>query len=203
MTTADRSALLIVDVQNDFCAGGALAVPNAERVIPALNRQIDEAVAHNIPVYASRDWHPPNTAHFLQFGGPWPAHCVQGTDGARFNPSLRLPADAIIITKGADTSGQGYSAFEGHTAEGLSLHADLRARSIHHLIIGGLATDYCVKHSVLDALKAGFRVTVLDDAIAGVEATGSERAIAEMCDRGAVLQCVNRHSYAVAASERR
>ena len=185
MSTADRTALLIVDVQNDFCAGGALAVPDAERIMPALNRYIDESTAHHVPVYASRDWHPAKTTHFAQFGGPWPAHCVQGSDGARFHPSLRLPADAIIITKGAETSGHGYSAFDGHTAEGLSFLADLHSRGIHHLLVGGLATDYCVRHSVLDALEAGFRVTVLVDAIAGVDVDASARALTEMCDAGA------------------
>ena len=136
-------------------------------------------------VYASRDWHPAVTNHFKPYGGPWPVHCVQGTDGARFHPSLRLPVTAVVVTKGEVPHSSGYSAFEGRTSEGKPFLADLRERGIDHLYVGGLATDYCVKQAVLDAMSAGFQVTVLEDAIAGVEPEGSARAIAEMLERGA------------------
>jgi len=188
MIDARRAALLIVDVQNDFCAGGALPVPNADRVVRALNEDIDEALARGMTVYASRDWHPPVTNHFKAYGGPWPAHCVRDTEGARFHPDLHLPASAILVTKGEDAASPGYSAIEGRTPAGKSFLKDLRERGIDHLYVGGLATDYCVRHSVLDALSAGLRVTVLGDAIAGVDAEGSERAVAEMRLHGADVE---------------
>jgi nicotinamidase/pyrazinamidase len=183
----NRSALLVVDVQNDFCSGGALAVPLSDWVVASLNKYLDDAVARGVPVYASRDWHPDVTNHFAPYGGTWPVHCVQGTTGARFHPDLRLPATSVVVTKGEQANSAGYSAFEGRTAEGTILLADLRRRGITHLFVGGLATDYCVRHSVLDALLAGLRVTVLEDAIAGVDVTpgDSARALADMRDQGA------------------
>jgi nicotinamidase/pyrazinamidase len=181
------SALFIVDAQNDFCAGGALAVPGSEQVVQALNRHIEDAASRGLPVYASRDWHPPVTDHFEKYGGTWPVHCVQETPGARFHPGLRLPPAATVITKGDRPDRHGYSAFEGHTPQGRALLADLQARGITHLYVGGLATDYCVKHTVLDALASGLRVTVLEDAISGVDVTAgdSARALAEMRAKGA------------------
>jgi nicotinamidase/pyrazinamidase len=185
----DRSALLIIDVQNDFCAGGALPVPDAERVVPVLNRHIAEAITRGEPVYASRDWHPRMTRHFNANGGDWPPHCVQDTHGARFHADLQLPASGRIISKGQDADTHGYSAFEGRTPDGKTLLADLRARQITHVSIGGLATDYCVKYSVLDALRAGLSVTVFCDAIAGIDVHPGDvdRAFAEMRQAGALL----------------
>ena len=185
--TEAQSALLVVDVQNDFCSGGALAVPENERVIDALNRHLAAAVERRMPVYASRDWHPALTTHFKQYGGEWPTHCVQHSTGAAFHPRLRLPADAIVVTKGDRADAPGYSAFEGTTATGQPLLADLRQRGVAHLYVGGLATDYCVRASVLDALAAGLQVTVLADAIAGVDVRpgDSDRARAVMQARGA------------------
>lgn len=187
--TGKRSALLVVDVQNDFCPGGALPVPSGDRVVPALNRRIADLTAQGSPVYASRDWHPAVTAHFEAYGGRWPSHCVQDTGGARFHEDLRLPASTIVISKGQDPERAGYSAFEGYTQDGRTFLSDLQARGIDHLFVGGLATDYCVKHSVLDALRLGFGVTVLGDAIAGVDLqTGdSERAIDAMRQAGAKI----------------
>jgi nicotinamidase/pyrazinamidase len=185
MIDGKRAALLIVDVQNDFCPGGALPVPSGDRVVPALNEYVDLARARGATVYASRDWHPAITAHFTSHGGPWPPHCVQGTDGARFHPSLRLPATTIVVNKGMDPNAHGYSAFDGRTADGRPFLADLRARGIDHLYVGGLATDYCVRRSVLDALSAGLAVTVLEDGVAGLNPADSAEAIAEMRARGA------------------
>jgi nicotinamidase/pyrazinamidase len=181
----DSSALLIVDVQNDFCTGGALAVAGSERVVATLNRYIEDAVARGITVYASRDWHPAGSSHFQPFGGIWPVHCVQDSRGAAFHPDLRLPSDAVVISKGDDPAQHGYSAFEGHTPDGVRLLDDLRRRGITHLYVGGLATDYCVKHSALDAAAAGLQVTVLQDAVAGVDVQpgDSNRAIAAMRDK--------------------
>lgn len=183
----DRSALLVVDVQLDFCPGGALPVPGGDRVAAAISEHIVDAVACGLTVYASRDWHPPVTTHFAPYGGTWPVHCVQGTRGADFHPALRLPDTAIVITKGERADAHGYSAFEGHTPDGTPLQSDLQMRGITHLYVGGLATDYCVKHSVMDALSAGLMVTVLEDAIGGVDVRpgDSARALAEMRQRGA------------------
>lgn len=183
----ERSALLVVDVQNDFCSGGALPVPTSDRVVTSLNRYIGNAVAHGVAVYASRDWHPAITNHFTPYGGTWPVHCVQGTDGARFHPDLRLPSTSTVVSKGDQPNSAGYSAFEGRTSDGTLFLTDLRKRGITHLYVGGLATDYCVKHSVLDALSAGLKVTVLEDAVAGVDVRpgDSTRAIADMRQKGA------------------
>ena len=117
MTSGNRAALVIADVQNDFCAGGTLPVPDADRIISTLNDYIAAAVSQGVVVYAVRDWHPAVTTHFQAYGGPWPVHCVQGTNGARFHPDLRLPAAVIIVTKGTDPNSAGYSAFEGHTSD--------------------------------------------------------------------------------------
>lgn len=185
----NRSALLVVDVQKDFCPGGALAVPGGDRVVPVLNQYIENAVAKGWVVYASRDWHPPVTRHFQPYGGEWPPHCVEDTEGASLHPDLRLPPSTIVISKGQDPENPGYSAFQGHTPEGQPLLADLHDRQIGHLYVGGLATDYCVKQSVIDALRNGFRVTLLADAIAGVEVQPGDslRAIDEMRHAGADL----------------
>jgi nicotinamidase/pyrazinamidase len=186
MTSRENSALLVVDVQNDFCTNGALAVPGSERVIAAMNRHISHAVSRGWPVYASRDWHPAQTTHFQPYGGQWPVHCVQNSSGARFHPDLQLPIDAIIVTTGEGADDPGYSAFDGRTPDGGTLFADLRGRGITHLYVGGLATDYCVRASALDGVNAGLRVTLLEDAVAGVDLTpgDSARAIEEMRAKG-------------------
>lgn len=185
MNDGHPTGLLVVDVQNDFCQGGALAVPGGDRVVVALNQYIVTAVAWRVTVYASRDWHPQVTSHFTSHGGPWPVHCVQESEGARFHPDLLLPSTAIVVTKGESPDSPGYSAFEGRTREGKSFLADLLERGIEHLVVGGLATDYCVKHSVLDALSAGLQVTILEDAIAGVDPGDSVSALNQMRERGA------------------
>jgi nicotinamidase/pyrazinamidase len=187
MTDGRVFALLVVDVQNDFCPGGALAVRGGESVVAPLNRAIAWTHAHGGRVYASRDWHVPDASHFNAYGGVWPVHCVQQTPGAAFHPALRLPDDATIVTKGDSPASDGYSAFEGHTPTGASLVHDLREKGVTDLYVGGLATDYCVRHSVLDALKTGLDVTVLTDAVAGVDVNpgDSEKALEEMRAAGA------------------
>jgi nicotinamidase/pyrazinamidase len=182
-----HSALLIVDVQNDFCPEGALPVPSSDHVVTSLNRYIEDAIAHHVPIYASRDWHPAISTHFAPYGGRWPVHCVQGTAGARFHPSLGLPPTTTIISKGEQPDTPGYSAFEGRTADGILLLEQLRKDDVARLYVGGLATDYCVRASVLDALSAGLTVIVLQDAIAGVDVRpeDSSQAIADMRKRGA------------------
>lgn len=203
--TDTRPALLIVDVQKDFCLGGALAVPNGDRVVEPLNRYIAGAAARGWPIYASRDWHPPITSHFQPHGGQWPPHCVQDSEGARFHDALRLPSSAVIVSKGQFPDRHGYSALEGVTPDGRTLLDDLRARGVTHLYVGGLATDYCVRQSVLDARKAGLSVTVLADAIAGVDVTpgDSARAIAEMTEAGAEIRHPHEVDFAAPAGQQR
>ena len=198
MVAGVRAALLVVDVQLDFCSGGALAVPNGERVVPVLNRAIENALRHGLLVYASRDWHPPVTIHFKAYGGPWPPHCVQGTEGAQFHPDLELPPSTILMTKGDDPNMHGYSAFEGHTADGIWLADHLHVQGIEDLYMGGLATDYCIRESVFDARRAGVHVTVLQDAVAGIDVKpgDSERAFADMRDAGAELTTSTEWVYA-------
>jgi nicotinamidase/pyrazinamidase len=185
----EKAALLIVDVQKDFCPGGALAAPGGDRIIPALNRHLAEARDREMPVYASRDWHPVVTSHFKQHGGEWPPHCVQGTAGARFHADLKLPPDAVVISKGDDPARPGYSAFDGHTESGNSLAHDLRDRNVTCLYVSGIATDYCVKATALDALRAGFDVRMLTDAITGIDVNpgDSDRALEELTREGAQL----------------
>ncbi|WP_224982463.1 bifunctional nicotinamidase/pyrazinamidase [Geomonas agri] len=182
-----RAALLVVDVQIDFCPGGALAVPNGDQVVPLLNRYLELFNQRSAPVFASRDWHPEQSKHFKEQGGIWPVHCVQGTAGADFHPGLRLPEGTILISKGMTNWDNGYSALQGVTENGTPLAMLLRRMELDRLYVGGLATDYCVKESVLDALKEGFTVTVLTDAIRGVEvqAGDSEHALQEMLAAGA------------------
>jgi nicotinamidase/pyrazinamidase len=184
-----RKALVLVDVQNDFLPGGSLAVPEGDRIVPVLNQYVDLFHRAGLPIYATRDWHPEQTRHFKAYGGVWPPHCVQGTRGAEFHPDLKLPPETIIISKGMDPNEDSYSGFQGRTAEGRPFAEELKARGIEHLYVGGVATDYCVRHTVLDARREGFQVTVLEDAIRGVDLTpgDSERALREMVEAGATL----------------
>ena len=182
-------ALVIVDVQNDFCPGGTLAVAGGDRVAAPLARLAARCAAAGLPVFASRDWHPPDTAHFQDAGGPWPAHCVRDTPGAELHPDLVLPPEAVILSKGVDPQADGYSAFEARDEAGRDLVELLRAAGVDHLLVGGLATDYCVRATALAALARGLRVSLLTDAVAGVNVQpgDADRAIEEMVAAGAQL----------------
>lgn len=181
-------ALVIIDVQNDFCPGGALAVPEGDAVAPVLSEYARQFAARGEPVFASRDWHPEITRHFRDHGGDWPVHCVQGSPGAAFHPDLRLPPGTVVVTKGDDPDGDGYSAFQAHH-RGKLLPDLLRDRGITDLYVGGLATDYCVKATVLAGLAAGIRTTLLIDASRGVNLRphDSEEAIEAMVRAGAAV----------------
>jgi nicotinamidase/pyrazinamidase len=172
-------ALIVVDVQNDFRPGGSLPVPDGDRVVPVLNEYLSRAAAAGIPIFASRDWHPAHTAHFAQDGGIWPVHCVQGTPGAAFHPDLRLPPTTGIITKGASQRDEGYSAFEGQLPDGRDLATALHEAGVTRVYIGGLATDYCVRATVLSARAAGFDTMLLRDAARPVEVHPGDGAHAE------------------------
>lgn len=182
-----NAALLIVDVQNDFCPNGTLPVPDGDRVVAPLNRAAERFATAGRPVLASRDWHLQVTKHFREYGGVWPVHCVQGSPGAAFHPELRLPPDTVVLSKGIDPEQDGYSAFEAITDDGRTMEEVLTSQGVRHLYVGGLASDYCVRSSVLDALRLGFSVTVLSDGVAGVDVQpgDSTRALAEMSRAGA------------------
>ncbi|MEE4134453.1 MAG: bifunctional nicotinamidase/pyrazinamidase [Desulforhopalus sp.] len=184
-----KRALLLVDVQNDFCPGGTLPVPEGDRVIDPLNRAIARSLAAGWPIFASRDWHPPHTSHFVGQGGTWPAHCVQQTSGADFHPGLRLPESVVVVSKGSDPQADGYSAFEAVSEGGKTLAELLAAAGVEDLLVGGLATDYCVRATVLDALRLGFSVALLEDGVAGVEIKpgDSQRAVEEMRQGGTAV----------------
>jgi nicotinamidase/pyrazinamidase len=185
----EHRALIVVDVQRDFCPGGALPASGCERILPAINRYLAEAQQVSMPIYASRDWHPAITSHFKAYGGEWPPHCVQGSRGAEFHPGLHLPASATVISKGDDPERPGYSAFDGHRPDGGSLLQDLRDRHVNTLYIVGLATDYCVKRTTIDALQAGLHAIVLTDAVAGIDVNPGDvdRALTEMSRAGAEM----------------
>jgi nicotinamidase/pyrazinamidase len=178
----ETSALIIVDVQRDFCTGGALPVPEGDHIVPVLNRYVQKFVMARAPIYATRDWHPPNHVSFTSQGGSWPQHCVQNTVGAEFHHGLELPERVKIVSKAREPSSEAYSGFEG-----TDLAEDLRKQGIRRVFIGGLATDYCVKNTVLDALDLGFEVILLEDAIRGVDVTAgdSDKAIRDMVKKGA------------------
>ncbi|RJO64569.1 MAG: bifunctional nicotinamidase/pyrazinamidase [Candidatus Omnitrophota bacterium] len=183
-----KRALLIVDLQNDFCRGGSLVVPEGEKTVPLLNKYIRIFLKFDLPIFASRDWHPRETQHFKHFGGLWPVHCLQNTLGARFYKGLKLPEEAIILSKGTSPAEDSYSVFQAKDLNGLDFISLLKIFGITELYVGGLATEYCVKYSVLDALKYGFKVKLLMDAIRGVNVkpADSQQATSEMIARGAV-----------------
>jgi nicotinamidase/pyrazinamidase len=174
-------ALVVVDVQNDFLPPeGALAVPGADEVIGPINELL--ACGDFDLVIASRDWHPPDHSSFDSHGGPWPAHCVRDTPGAQISPAIDRQAIDVVIDKGTEQGSDGYSAFESPQLSTL-----LADREVELLTITGLATDVCVKHTALDALRRGLRVRIPTDAVRGIDASGSSRALAELAAAGARL----------------
>lgn len=170
-----HAALLLVDVQKDFLPGGSLAVPAGDAVVPVLGRYIALARVRGMPIFASRDWHPARHCSFREEGGVWPVHCVAETPGAEFAPGLELPPGAVIINKATQTDVDAYSAFAG-----TDLAQRLHDLGIKRILVGGLATDYCVLNTVLDALKEGFEVLLLEDAIRAVNVRPGDGERAEM-----------------------
>ena len=177
--------VLHVDIQNDFVSG-SLAVKNGEQVIQPANNISTIALRRGVPIAASADWHPRQTTHFAEFGGKWPVHCVADTEGAAFDS--RFKTDGLVVFhKGMSTKDDGYSPWEGKTAKGVSLDTFFKRRGVNKLVVDGLATDYCVRAGVLDALAKGYEVYVPKDAIQAVNlsANDGENAIAEMQAKGA------------------
>lgn len=178
-------ALLLVDVQNDFCPGGSLAVEGGDEIVAVLNRWIAAAHDKGIPIVASRDWHPVHHISFSEQGGPWPVHCVQDTPGAAFHAELALPDDTIKVSKGTRFDQDAYSAFEN-----TGLATFLHDRQVRRLWVGGLAQEVCVRETVLQALKEGFEVHVLMNATRPVNAQQGAQAADDMHLAGAVLERV-------------
>jgi len=176
-----HTALVVVDIQIDFCPGGALAVADGDKVVEPLNKYIEKFRVAGAPIIFTRDWHPPDHSSFKSQGGPWPPHCVQGTEGTKFHPDLVIPPEEEVVSK-ADRKDEAYSFFQG-----TDLAERLHKRGIKRLLVGGLATDYCVKETVLDGLREGFEVFHLDDASRGVniKPDDSEHALREMVAKGA------------------
>lgn len=188
MTEETRPALLVVDVQNDFCPGGALAVTDGDKIIEPTNKAIRFFDKNGQPIFASRDWHPPDTKHFKDYGGIWPAHCIADTRGAKLHPDLKITGPTYIITKGTSKNDDGYSPFEG-TAYGRPLNELLRALKVTELFVCGLATDYCVKAACLDARKLGYTVYLMTDACKAVKLKPGDEALAlnEMANAGVIF----------------
>jgi len=188
-------ALIIVDLQNDFCPGGSLAVPRGDDIIPAVNDWIARIEAAGQRIVFTRDAHPANHISFQARGGPWPPHCVPGTPGFEFHPALYIPSDAVIFHKGFDPDQDAYSGFEGVLVDSAGHYTDLglaewlRQHDVTTVYVAGLATDYCVRATVLDALREGFSTRVIRAAIRGVDVTAgdSDRAIREMQEKGALM----------------
>jgi nicotinamidase/pyrazinamidase len=177
-------ALVVVDLQRDFLPGGALGVPHGDAVVAPLNRLLKAFESRGLPSIATRDWHPPDHCSFKAQGGPWPPHCVAGSQGALFAQALALPGGAQVVSKATTSQHDAYSGFAG-----TALHALLQRFGVGRLFVGGLATDYCVLHTVLDARALGYEVIVLRDAVAAVNAQVDDgaRALARMQAAGARL----------------
>lgn len=192
METITRKAVLVVDVQNDFCPGGTLAVKDGDKVVEPLNQVTDAFYKKGYPTYFSRDWHPEETEHFKK----WPPHCRQNTFGAQFHPKL-VTFHGQIVTKGTFNRDDGYSPFDGWLAQytppgagwGVSLNDELKSRLINELYTGGLATDYCVRAACLDARRLGYKVYLMTDACRAVNLNSGDeiRALSEMANAGVIF----------------
>ena len=179
------SALIVVDVQNDFCPGGSLAVPDGDQVVAPINRWVDQFKRQGRPIFYTRDWHPRDHVSFQARGGPWPSHCVQDSPGAAFHPALDV--SGVEFRKGAELDRDAYSGFEGaDPATGRGLADAIRRAGAGTVLVVGLATDYCVKATALDGVREGFRVLVDADAARAVEVNPGDgaRALSEMAQAG-------------------
>ncbi|WP_417566415.1 isochorismatase family protein [Marinobacter sp.] len=175
-------ALLLVDIQNDFCEGGSLAVPDASDILPVVNQLIAGAMKADELIIASRDWHTVDHVSFVARGGPWPPHCVQDSPGAEFHPSLALPDSAVRVSKGTGFDTDAYSAFDG-----TQLESFLKRNHISQIKVAGLALDVCVRATVLDALKLGFGVELVKGGTRAVDQAGAQGVFAELETGGALL----------------
>lgn len=179
------SVLILVDVQNDFCPGGALAVNEGDQIVPIINRLIPEFPL----VISTQDWHPENHISFKQRGGPWPPHCVQGTQGAQLHPDLRTDTISYYFRKASSPDKDDYSEFAGKDEQGRSLDETLKRHGVRELYVVGLATDYCVLETVLDGIKYSYEVNAVTDAMRAVNVNpdDGEKALQKMAENGAHL----------------
>lgn len=182
LNLSSKDALIIADIQKDFLPKGALPVKEGDQIIPALNEYTKIFKNGKAKIFASRDWHPSNHISFVQQGGPWPPHCVQETEGAQFSPDLKLPEGTTVISKATDPKKEAYSVFDG-----TDLDNQLKKLGVSRIFIGGLATDYCVVNSVLDARKLGYEAIVLEDATLGINVNPGDvdKAFKTMAKNGA------------------
>ena len=181
MKTNRTRALIVVDVQRDFCPGGALPTRDGDKIVKPLNNVIKAFEKEKMPIIFTRDWHPKNHISFKAHGGIWPAHCVKNTPGAEFHAELYIPRGAIVVDKATEPKQEAYSGFQG-----TNLASELRTKGVKEVLIGGLATDYCVLHTALDAVGNGYRATVISDCVKGVNVkrTDSATAFRRMSSRG-------------------
>jgi len=179
----EGDALIITNVQNDLLPGGRLAVPAGDAIIPHLNDYLNAFSKQQLPIFLTRDWHPSNHCSFTEFGGKWPRHCVAETIGADIASDLKTPNYAEVISKSVDAETDAHSAFHG-----TQFNNTLQSKSIKRLFIGGLATDYCVLQTTLEALRQGYQVCLLEDAIRAFNKNRLDGIRAErlMCTKGAV-----------------
>lgn len=181
--------LLIVDIQYDFLPGGALGIEDGDKIIPILNQWIEAARKEDIPIIMSRDWHPPHHISFKERGGPWPSHCVQHTEGAKFHHDLKLPPKTIIVNKAFELDKDAYSALEGITdQEGIPLPEKLRQLNAKRLWVAGLAFDYCVHFSSMDARKLGLKVNVILPACRAISEKTEQKSFQDLVKMGVVME---------------
>ncbi|HUL35494.1 MAG TPA: isochorismatase family protein [Candidatus Eisenbacteria bacterium] len=174
-----KTALVVVDVQRDFCEGGALAAGNTLSLLEPLKRFIDEARSQGTLIVFTQDWHPANHSSFRENGGPWPVHCVAETPGAELMPPLRAEAGDVVIHKGVGVDGAGYSGFDA-----TPLERELRGKGVTRVGVAGVATEYCVRATAMDARKAGFESAVLTDLIRAVQQKDVPKNLREMKEAG-------------------
>lgn len=179
MAGGGESCLMVVDLQVDFCPGGALPVPHGDEVVPVVNGLVDLFERRGLPVVFSRDWHPKDHVSFRDRGGPWPSHCVAGTPGASFHPKLKVPEGAVVVSKATARDEESYSAFGG-----TDLEQTLRSMGTKRLFVAGLALDFCVKATALDGVKLGFKVFLVEDATRPVFQENAKPTLEELRNAG-------------------
>ncbi|WP_297886983.1 nicotinamidase [Sulfurihydrogenibium sp.] len=177
-----KDALIVVDMQNDFMPYGALPVKDADKIVPIINEYVSIFEEKSNPVFYTRDWHPENHISFKGYGGIWPSHCVQNTEGAKFHPDLKIPSDnKFIISKGTSPDFDAYSGFQGTVLDSL-----LKERGVKRIFVCGVATDFCVKNTVIGGLNLGYQVFILTDAIKAVFPDKENQVINQLLDQTAV-----------------
>ncbi|SMO40622.1 nicotinamidase/pyrazinamidase [Balnearium lithotrophicum] len=182
VSLTDRDALIVVDMQNDFMPWGSLPVPEADKIIPKVNKYIKLFFERGLPIFATRDWHPENHISFKVNGGKWPVHCVQWSRGADFAEGLEIPPETFIVNKGDRPELEAYSGFQGTVLNEL-----LKERGIKRLFVCGVATEFCVKNTCIGGINLGYTVFLLNDAVKGIGEESSQRAVEELLRGGCIV----------------